>query len=198
MLDDVPSLKQREWIQGEPGEDVPKQLSSISGHLMPTTPTHEDMRLDLSLNVTPEVSLGDLLSAVDHAKENRIGENQPPRKRSQGVPSETANVGIPDMHLKTKPERDTREAPQRVQRTREASREDALASTQQFFAAVDERNRNVSTGRTLGISSEVCRRDDIDVPGASTSNVISTPVVPDVEPVDTSSPRVILPNGSPS
>ena len=63
---------------------------------------------------------------------------------------------------------------------------------------VDERNRNVSTERTLGISSEVCRRDDIDVPGASTSNVISTPVVPDVEPVDTGSPRVILPNGSPS
>ena len=63
---------------------------------------------------------------------------------------------------------------------------------------VDERNRNDSTGRTLGISSEVCRRDDIDVPGVSTSNVISNPVVPDVEPVDTSSPRVILPNGSPS
>ena len=130
--------------------------------------------------------------------QKKIGENQPPRERSQGAPSETANVGISDMHLKTKPERDTREALQRVQRTREASREYALASTQQFFAMVDERNRNVSTGRTLGISSEVCRRDDIDVPGASTSNINSTPVVPDVEPVDTNSPRVILPNGSPS
>ena len=43
----------------------------------------------------------------------------------------------------------------------------------------------------------MCRRDDIDVPGASTSDVITTPVVPDVEPIDTSSPRVILPNGSP-
>ena len=177
---------------------MPQQHSSISGHLMPTTPRHEDMRLDLSLNVTPEGSLGNLPSAVDHAEENRIGENQPPRERSQGAPSETANVGISDMHLKTKPERDTREAPQRVQRTREASREDALVSTQQFFAMVDKRNRNVSTGKTLGISSEVCRRDDIDVPGASTSNVISTAVVPDAEPVDTSSPRVILPNGSPS
>ena len=31
----------------------------------------------------------------------------------------------------------------------------------------------------------------------STSAVITTPVVPDVEPIDTSSPRVILPNGSP-
>ena len=59
-------------------------------------------------------------------------------------------------------------------------------------------NRNNSTGRSLRVSSEVCRRDDIDVPGTSTSAVITTPVVSDVEPIDTSSPRVILPNGSPS
>ena len=59
-------------------------------------------------------------------------------------------------------------------------------------------HRNNSTVRTLGVSSEVCRRDDIDVPGASASDVITTPVVPDVEPIDTSSSRVILPNGSPS
>ena len=56
--------------------------------------------------------------------------------------SETTNVGISDTQLKTKPESDAREAPQRIQRTREASREDALASSQQFFATVDERNRN--------------------------------------------------------
>ena len=54
--------------------------------MMPTTPRHEDMRLDLSLNVTPEGSLGDLPSAVDQAEENRIGENQPPRERTQGAP----------------------------------------------------------------------------------------------------------------
>ena len=30
-LDDAPSLKQREWIQGAPGEDVPHQYSSIGG-----------------------------------------------------------------------------------------------------------------------------------------------------------------------
>ena len=40
---------------------------------------------------------------------------------------------ICDTHLKTKPENNTREAPQRIQRTREASREDALASTRQFL-----------------------------------------------------------------
>ena len=50
---------------------------------MPTTPRHEDMRLDLTLNVTPEGSLGDLPSAVDHAEEDRIEESQPSRDRSQ-------------------------------------------------------------------------------------------------------------------
>ena len=96
---------------------------------MPTTPRHEGMRLDPSINVTSEGSLGDLPAAVGHAEEDRVGEHQPPRERSQAAPSETANVGISDMHLKTKPESDTREAPERIQRTREASREDALAST---------------------------------------------------------------------
>ena len=96
---------------------------------MPTMPRHEDMRLDLSLNVSPEGSLVDLLAAVGHMAGDRERENQFPEEKPQGAPSETANVGISDMHLKTKPESNTREAPRRIQRTREASREDALAST---------------------------------------------------------------------
>ena len=52
-LDDAPSLRHREWICGEPGEDILQQYSNISGHLTPTTPKHEDMRLEPSLNVTP-------------------------------------------------------------------------------------------------------------------------------------------------
>ena len=155
------------------------------------------MRIDPSLNVTPEGSLVDLPAAVGHMAEDREKENQFPEERLQGAPSETANVGFTDMHLKTKPESNIREAPRRIQRTREASREEALASTQQFFATVDERNRNNSTGRPIGVSSEVCGREDVDVPGMSTSVVTTTPVVPDVDPIDTSSPRVILPNGSP-
>ena len=165
--------------------------------MMPTTPRHEDMRLDLSFNITPEGSLVDLPAAVGHMAEDRERKNQFPEERLQGVPSETVNVGISDTHLKIQPESNIREVPRRIQRTREVSREEALASTQQFFATVDKRNRNNSTGRPIGVSSEVCGRDDIDVPGASTSVVTTSPVVPDVEPIDTSSPRVILPNGSP-
>ena len=50
-------------------------------------------------------------AGVGHAEEDRVRENQFPRERPQGAPSETANVGISDMHLKTKPENNTREAP---------------------------------------------------------------------------------------
>ena len=49
-LDDVPSLRQKEWIRGEPGEDVPHQYTTISRLLTPTTLKSEDMRLDPSLN----------------------------------------------------------------------------------------------------------------------------------------------------
>ena len=54
-LDDATTLKQREWIRSEPGEDTPHQYSSIDGCLTPHTPRSEDMKLEPegSLNVTP-------------------------------------------------------------------------------------------------------------------------------------------------
>ena len=63
-LDDATSLKQREWIWSEPGEDIPHQYSSIEGCLTPNTPRSEDMRLEPSLNVTPEGSLTDIPTVV--------------------------------------------------------------------------------------------------------------------------------------
>ena len=47
-LDDATSLRQREWIRSEPGEDTPQQYSSIEGHLTPHTPSSEDMKLEQS------------------------------------------------------------------------------------------------------------------------------------------------------
>ena len=67
-LDDAPSLKQKEWIQSEPGEDAPHQYSSIGGCLMPTMPRHEDMRIEPSLNVTPEGSLANIPTAVERER----------------------------------------------------------------------------------------------------------------------------------
>ena len=79
-LDNAQTLRWREWIRGEPGEDMPRQYPSISGHLTSTSPRHEDMRLDLSLHVTLEGSLGDLPTAIGN-KEAREREHQVPEER---------------------------------------------------------------------------------------------------------------------
>ena len=55
-----------------------------------------------------------------------------------------------------------------------------------------------STGSPTGISAEVCERDVTEVPNVSTSTAATTPVILDVEPRGTSSPRISLPEGSPS
>ena len=53
-LDDAQPLKRKEWKRGEPGEDLPWQYSTVCGHLTPTHLRHEDMRMDSTLDVTPE------------------------------------------------------------------------------------------------------------------------------------------------
>ena len=105
---------------------------------------------------------------------------------------------IPDTHVKTVPESSTREAPRIIQRLKEVSREEVIASTQQFFVTVDRRNANVSTGSPIVVSAEVCERDDMEVHEVPTSMATTAPVVHDVEPRGTSSPRISLPEGSPS
>ena len=92
------------------------------------------MRLDPSLNLTPEGSLDDLPATLGTTEKTREREYQAPEERPQGTPFEVANEGIPDTHLKTGP----------------------------------------------------------------TSVAATTQAVFDVEPIDTSSPRINLPNGSPS
>ena len=194
-LDDAPSLKQREWIRGEPGEDVPPQYSSIGGCLTPTTPRCEDMRLEPSLNITPKGSLADIPAAVDRERKNQV-----PEEGLLGTSSETMYMEIPDTSVKTVHESSMREAPRIIQRTKEASREEVIASTQQFFAAVDKRNASVTTGNPIA-SVEVRERDVTevpDVPTTITTTVTTPPVALDMEPRGTSSPRISLPEGSPS
>ena len=59
-LDDAQALIRKEWKRGEPGEDIPRQYSTLFGHLTPTQPRHEDMRMDSTLNVIPEGSLSNI------------------------------------------------------------------------------------------------------------------------------------------
>ena len=149
------------------------------------------MRLEPSLNMTPEGSLADIPTAVEREKKD-----QAPEEELLGTSSETTYMEIPNTHVKTVLESPMREAPRIIQRTKEASREEAIASTQQFFAAVDRRNASITTGSQLA-STEVHERDVVEVPDVPTT-ATTPPVNLDVEPRGTSSPRISLPEGSPS
>ena len=149
------------------------------------------MRIEPSLNVPSEGSLVDLPDAVDRERKNQL-----PEGGLLGTSSETTYMEIPDMHVKAVPESSTRETPRIIQKTKKASREEAIASTQQFFAMVDWRNTNISTGRPIVIPAEVHKRNVTEVPDAPFPAAATTPV--DVEPRGTSSPRISLPERSPS
>ena len=70
-LDDAQALKRTEWKRGEPGEDMPWQYSTVCRHLTPTQPRYEDIRMDSTLDVTPEGSLSNLPAAVGGAEDSR-------------------------------------------------------------------------------------------------------------------------------
>ena len=123
-LDDATSLKQREWIRSEPREDTPWQYSSIEGCLTPHTPRSADMKLEPSLNVTPEGSLVDIPTVV----RRETGE-QVPERETLCTSSETAYMEFPNTQVKTIPKDPISGVPKSLQGTKEASRVEALAST---------------------------------------------------------------------
>ena len=123
-LDDATSLKQREWIRREPGEDTPQQYSSIKGRLTPHTPRSEDMKLEPSLNVTSEGSLADIPTVV-----RRETIEQVPEGETLGTSSETAYMEFPNTQVKTISKDPILGIPKALQGTKEASRAEALAST---------------------------------------------------------------------
>ena len=97
--------------------------------MTPTTPRCEDMRLEPSLNVTPEGSLVDIPAAVDRGRKNQL-----PEEGLLGTSSETTYMEIPpDTHVKTVPESSKREAPNIIQRTKEASREEVVHQPKNFL-----------------------------------------------------------------
>ena len=186
-LDDATSLKKREWIRSELGEDTPRQYSSIEGHLTLHTPRSEDMRLEQSLNVTPEGSLIDIPTVV--------------KRETLGTSSETTYMEFPNAQVETTPKEST--VPKSLQGTKEASGAEVLASTQQFFTTIDQRNMNVPTENQI-TSVKVCDRGEIEVSEVPTTTVVTTttittpPIPTDMTLIGTSSPRDSLPEGSPS
>ena len=186
-LDDATSLKQREWIRSELGEDIPRQYSSIEGRLTLHTPRGEDMKLEKSLNVTPEGSLVGIPTVL--------------KRETLGASSETAYMEFPNIQVETTPKESI--VPKSLPGTKEASKAEVLASTQQFFATIDQRNINVPTENQT-TSVEVHDRGELELTEVPTTTVVTattstTPPIPmDMTLIGTSSPRVSLLEGSPS
>ena len=147
--------------------------------------------------MTPEGLLVDISTVV-----RRESREQVPERETLGMSSETAYMEFPNTQVKTIPKDPVSGVPKSLQGTKEASRVEALASTRQFFAVVDQRNMNAPT-RNQVTSIEVHERDNIEVPDILTTTVVTTsvtipPIPLDVELIGTSSPRISLPEGSPS
>ena len=164
---------------------------SIEGCLTPHTPRDEDMQIEPSLHVTTEGSLADIPTAVERKRNDQV-----PKEVHLETSSETTYMEIPNTCVKTVLESSKKEAPKIIQRTKEASREEAIASTRQFFAMVDRRNANITTGMQLA-STEVHERDVVEVPDVPITTA-TPPLNIDAEPRGMSSPRISLPEGSPS
>ena len=154
--------------------------------------------MDSTLNVTPEGSLADLPSTVGGVEETREGMHQVSEERPQdGSPSTnviTSTEETPKTLLKVAPERNLTqvESLRRIQRTREASREDAIASTRQFFASVNEQNRATTTELPIETSTDASGGNAMNL------NIPVTSATPTITETETRSPRTLLPNGSPS
>ena len=74
---------------------------------MPTMPRHEDMRLEPSLNITPEGSLADIPAAIERERKNYVSE-----EGLLGTSSETMYMEIPDTRVKTVPKSSMKGSPQ--------------------------------------------------------------------------------------
>ena len=154
------------------------------------------MKLEPILNVTPEGPLTDIPTVVKRTTREQLLEGE-----MLGTSSETAYMEFPNTQVKTIPK--DPDIPKSLHRTKEVSRAKVLASTRQFFATIDQRNRNVSIGDQV-TSGEVLEREHIEVLEVPTTTAITTimtttpPEPLDAELLGTGSPRISLPEGSPS
>ena len=176
-LEDASTLKRKEWDRDKPGIEKLPMFSTREGRLTPTAPTYEDMRIETSLSMTPEDSLEDLSAAVGSTESEQV--SQQPSTKADGLETNVA----PPSSIETRPKivsesRDQGELPGRTEVTREASREDALATTRCFFS-------NVTEGRS---ATEVPVPTTTSVSQTDTSPVTSIPVAiehPEPSPVRT-------------
>ena len=210
-LDDAQALRRREWRTGEPSEDIPRQYSTLCRHLTPTQPRHEDMGIDSTLNVTPEGSLSDLPAATGGDagfwKEQQAQETSETEMRGKQPSTTMFNPmeETPYTSVKAVPERGSDEQrtgqvdpPRRILRTREASQEDALALARHFFASVNGQNQVVMSELPEEVPTVTTGRTTLTSTPAITSTMPTTSATTTITGTEAGSPRMFLPNGSPS
>ena len=112
----------------------------------------------------------------------------------------TSTEETPNAFVKTVPGRDLSEQglnqiepPRRILTTREASREEAIVLTRQFFATVNGQNQ-VETSEPPVETPTVTSEWNITL----NHNIPVTSTTPTITETETRSPRTFLPNGSPS
>ena len=129
-------------------------------------------------------------------KKLREGTQQiPDDKRSPSSNVIPSNAETSETHLKVATERGSTqvESPRRIERTREASREDAIASTRHFFATVNGQNRT-TTELPAEIATSGGNAPHMNIPVVSSTPITET----ETTEGETRSPMTFLPNGSPS
>ena len=111
----------------------------------------------------------------------------------------------PHTSVKTVPERGSKEQrvgqvdpPKRILRTREASQEDALASARQFSASVNWQNQVVMSELPREAPTVTTGRTTLTPTLAVTSTIPTTSATTTIAGAKAGSPRMLLPNGSPS
>ena len=111
------------------------------------------MRLEPTLNVTPEGSLTDIPTVV--------------KRETLGMSSETAYMDFPSTQVKAIPK--DSERPTTLCGTKEASQAEVLASTRQFFATMEQRNTHIPA-EDQRTPTEVRVMDNIEVSGGTNYN----------------------------
>ena len=214
-LDDAQALMKKEWSRSEPGEDIPRQNSTPCGHLTPTQPRYDDMRMDSTLNVTPEGSLNDILTAsrgnVDLMEAQRMLE-APEQGMVGNCPSATTSDGAvktPCTSVKVLSERTPDEQmlrmsrltdiPRSIQHMREASQEDALASARHFFAPENGQDQAILIWTHEEKPITTADGATIETSTLNTNpTILATSTTTTAADVGMGSSSPFLPNGSPS
>ena len=162
-LEDAQAVMKKIWNRNEPGEEIPRQYSTPCGHLTSTKPRQYYMRMDSTLNITPEGSQNEyniltiLRGHVDQPEslqipktsEQRVADNYPSATVSDRA-AETPYTSIKVLPRRTSDDQSLRtsrlfDEPRRIQRAKEESQEYALESVRHFFAPGNGQKQAVQT-----------------------------------------------------